>query len=364
MPWPTSQHPGHTGYWPRPLTHPTKSRARRRANPRNMKKTTAKGAYKPARKNQMVKRRNPIVETLQDLRENWYNPTDPADETTSLYPSHMNWQYLGIGNDISTPDAYIASAPAEPTANAVPAPRVNQSFPVDVYNQKQVWLGANLEPNPARLNAMMKGNQIFAKSLYVKIQLRLPQQDGLIDFPQCKMYLVHGWIRAPLRRTQKTTPTEDAVEPSDYMQAHIVQQIDEYFDSDQDRLQWKPNTPVDNAIDIVGYKRLHFNADKSVIQPQMVYNGTAIQDTGVIPDKELSLTWKLNRKLTYTKGALKDPEGGAASNAINQRPYYINGQHLPFWMIYMPGGERLKFHEHADNRIQIRFNERLDFTDG
>ena len=45
-----------------------KSGAKKKANPKNMKKTTSKGAYKPERKAQMSIRRAPIVETLKYQR--------------------------------------------------------------------------------------------------------------------------------------------------------------------------------------------------------------------------------------------------------------------------------------------------------
>ena len=54
----------------RKLHHPTRTRARRaaaprRRNPRNMAKTSKKGAYKPSRKKQMAIRRAPLVETFK-----------------------------------------------------------------------------------------------------------------------------------------------------------------------------------------------------------------------------------------------------------------------------------------------------------
>ena len=43
-------------------------KARKKANPKNMKKTTSRGAYKKARKKQMVIRRAPVVESKKDER--------------------------------------------------------------------------------------------------------------------------------------------------------------------------------------------------------------------------------------------------------------------------------------------------------
>ena len=47
----------------KPISH------KRKANPKNMKKTTAKGAYKKSAKKQMVKRRAPMVETKKVTQE-------------------------------------------------------------------------------------------------------------------------------------------------------------------------------------------------------------------------------------------------------------------------------------------------------
>lgn len=334
-----------------------------------MKKTSARGAYAPARKKQMSIRRNPIVETKSDLRNLWYVPEDPADETTSLWPSHLNWQYLGIGNDIST-DALVV------------IPSVNQIFPVDVYNQKQIMKHST----DSNQDGYMLGNQIFAKSLYLKVQIRLPQNNGLIDFPQCQMYLVHGWVKHPLRLTGLTTPTASGVTTggtNDIIEAHIVKQVKEHFDKDADELEWRPKSTSATSVQIEGYKKLHFNATDSILpkpdQGSIIDESTfdpvtnkteyeyAHPDLGFIPDKKFSLTWKLNRKLTYELGMdtpAPDPANPTARyNKSNQRPWYINGHYYPFWMIYMPGGERLKYKEDEENRIQIRYNERLDFTD-
>ena len=72
----------------------------RKANPKNMKKTTAKGAYKKSAKTQMSKRRAPLVETK--VREDYEisarnSAADPrVPIAVSLGQPGVNWIHIPV----------------------------------------------------------------------------------------------------------------------------------------------------------------------------------------------------------------------------------------------------------------------------
>lgn len=340
----------------RKLQFATRGRARRARAPPAMKKTSRRGAYAPARKRMMAIRRNPIVETFSDISNRWFAPG--PDGAASLYPDTTVFRPLKIGNDIQFLDNSVS----------VVTPSHNEVFPVSVYNQKQnrkVYASSDIERASGQ---GITGDNIFAKNLYVKVELKLPSDTHLLKFQQCKMYMVHGWVTAPLNFNTKTNPAYNTVEPNAMMKQHIKEQIDQYFDSEQDTMLWIPKEAGATAIKIEGYKKIQWNKAESIL-PDPMYLGTLFgnaESAGALPTKKLNLQWKLNRKLYYVHGVNKQYAPGTDGERF-EHPWYVNGQWLPFWMIYMPGGDQVQIAVNGqsvpDAAIQIRYNERLDYTD-
>ncbi len=229
---------------------------------RAMLKTTRRGAYNKARKNQMVKRRAPMVETKSRTHE------DVREEFPTL-PDR---------NDLDTYDTpHLAMAP--------------DSF----LTQKQ-----GLDEH------QILGRSLYSKYLNMKIQIRFPQNAFKIGddnkiipaFPQ-NYELIWGWIPTPTSYTGQTTPAaEDAT--INNIHDHINLRFVDYFNEKQDFLRFIPKRA--SAIRIVGSRK---------VRPDLRHYSTApaaINDTadppiylGSIPDWTTAISWKTAKKIHYEK---------------------------------------------------------------
>lgn len=281
-----------------------------------MRKTTKKGAYNKNRKNQMMIRRAPMVETK----------TKTTEANTVMFGTHPRIGFEAY----NTPHAHIN-------------PDVLHFWTQGLAEQQII------------------GKSVFVKYLKRKITIRFPQPNvtnslgvpGVIPKIPQRYELVWGFIPAPLHLSNSTTPTDDAntiAHTNDY----INQRVKDYFDQRSDRLRYIPKAA--SNIKIVGRRK---------VRPDLRYLSTAppatmdpsfssTYATGSIPDYNTSIQWPMMKKLHLEFS--DNLHGGVAG-------LYPNYQYLAFCVFVAHDWNEIPVAERPAQMCQIAFNDCVWFTD-
>lgn len=300
---------------------------------KNVKKKTAAGAYKKGAVNQMVKRRAPMTESK--LREDYViqhlnNPTvttrPPDSAGEEPYTFSADWFH-----NIPLDDAYT-------------------HVPLDSYTRM----------SNGTMDYQMIGDQVFSKSLKLKMKFRFLQRSSIMNLP-FKLYVVHGWVTQPLGASQATTPASADVTKAN-LHTHIAEQTKEYFEERVDDMRFLKKEM--RNIKIEGYRRIKPNYDGSLAPPPTAGATPTGHNAGTIPDVKVNLKWITNRKIRYTLGK---PTQNATGNAVDVQNYYPNNQWLPFIIIYNPEFQKMKDDPGNDspdpNLIKFNYNSIHEYTD-
>lgn len=218
--------PGHGGF-------PKGRRARRgatkkRANKKNMKKTTKKGAYKPARKKQMAIRRAPLVETFK------YQSAPSSNESIRLsrtiaYNNIMNRAFIaGYLQDLDVPTDGLST-----TAGQTYGPTC-------------------------------RGRDIYSKLTAMKMRFEFPENIHSIRTAYQPPIVYHGWIKKTAFRTTAMTPAPTAVN-EEFFQNMIDHELLAQYNEANDRLDFVDRRPSQYVI--LGKRTIRPNRNKSITQP-------------------------------------------------------------------------------------------------
>lgn len=309
---PSKEHSGRG----RKLVGPRKKSSRpRRKNP-PMRKTTARGAYNPAKKKAIMIRRAPMVETKKKTTEH----------NTIMFGTH---------------------------------PRIG----FEAHNTPHVHM------NPDVLHFWQQGlaeQQIIGKSCYVKylkrkLTVRFPQPNvnnslgvaGVIPKIPQNYELVWGFVPTPTNYSNSTTPKDDAATITD-INNHINERVKDYFDQRSDRLRFV--SKVASNIRIVGRRK---------VRPDLRYLSTAppatmdpsfssVYATGTIPDYNTSIYWPMMKKihLEYSDNL----HNGVAG-------LYNNYQWFAFCVLVSHDWNEIPTAERPAQMVSIAYNDCIWFTD-
>lgn len=288
-----------------PLTRQSTYVGKRKSTRKYVKKTTRRGAYKPARKKQMMIRRAPFVETKSRTHEEIYTsgvlPLDPTDFNT--IPN-------SDGQD----------------------PQTVTNLPVwSICSQKQ-GLGED----------QIIGLSCYAKYLKAKLQFKLPDGANSITHV-ADMYLIHGFIKAPFGRTSFTNPTAQATTRADFT-GWVSRHLKDFFDEREDKLRFIPKQNTN--LRILGYKKIQPNRNSNI---GVMNIGNA---QGTFPMINMSCYWPMKKKIYYTPGTGSNP---------SDQFLYPNSQHIPFMCVYNPtAGE---FTSGADYSVKVAYNDCVWYSD-
>lgn len=203
----------------------------------------------------------------------------------------------------------------------------------------------------------MIGLSNYTRWLKCKIQIKLPEGVNSIKHP-ADLYVVHGWIKAPMAKTTFTPIKPSQVLPST-VSTYIANHVKDFFDSREDRLRFvgKSNT----NIKILGYKRVKPNRNGSLGIPATAFSTdtvpTGFKVAGANPIINTSCTWKIMRKIHYTHGA--PVQYGATDPSY--KTLYPNESWLPFLVFYNP-----TFAEFGDSdaeKIEVATNTACWYSD-
>lgn len=314
---------GRAGGW-------AKSRPKRagtkRANPRNMKKTTQRGAYKPARKKQMAIRRAPLVETYK------YQSAPATNEVQAL----------------SRTTAY----------NMI----LNRAF-IAAFTQSLDVPSDGLSTTSA-FGPTCRGRDIFSKLTSMKLRFDFPENEYAIRSNYTPPQLIHGWIKKTMFKTSDTTPTPAQVDESHFTNM-INQLLTQQFNEANDKLDFRDRRPSEFII--LGKQSIKPNLNKSINHAYFNRNVVMAEPgdsddpmhEGVYqstPPVFRKLTWKLNRKIGLQE---------STSWASPTTKFYPSDCWIPFVIVFNPSYAKQVQDTGGTNKgqIHVSYNSVHYYTD-
>lgn len=261
----------------------------KKANPKNLKKTTKKGAYSKTAKKNFSNRRAPLVETK--VREDYE---------------------IAARNSAVDPRLPVSIGLGQPGINWI-------NIPLHCFNRVSMGIRED----------QVIGRAEYGKYLKMKGMIQFPDDRDQITTP-FELSIVHGWITAPLAATSTTTPSESAMTGSD-LNAHVNSQLSQYFDSQQDKLSFISPSAL-SGVKILRRKKV------TMPRRNLLTAGPGSQfdddDAGGLPDYYFSCNWKIMRKITRSIGT----PAAANDNSVvtDTQNMYPNRNWLPFVYLYSP----------------------------
>jgi len=283
------------------------------------RKAGKRGAYRAANKKRMVNKQRPFVETKSRDAEGVFDAIGPGQ------------------TEVVDPTVY-QMLPNDDALTHVPM--------VSFLTQHQ---GLNEDEQIGLSN--------FTRWLKCKVQIKLPEGVHSIQHA-ADLYVVHGWVKAPLAKTTFTPIKPNQVLPST-VSTYIANHVKDFFDSREDKLRFIPKQNTN--IKILGYKRIKPNRNGTLGLPASAFStstvATGFKIAGANPIINYSATWKIMRKIHYTHGA--QIQYGSTDPAYNT--LFVNSQYLPFLVLYNP-----TFAEFGDSdaeKIKIATNNCTWYSD-
>tara|TARA_B100000519_G_scaffold174193_1_gene161966 strand:- start:339 stop:1331 length:993 start_codon:yes stop_codon:yes gene_type:complete len=309
----------------------------KRANPKNLKKTTKKGAYKKGAVKQMAKRRNPMVEQkTRVLSEIWQMNGYDADPGSGLIDPINNGAGWPLINGFAGSPIYSSGV-----FSLLPLHNYTTMFQAGRLNTEQ--------------SNRMQGNNIFAKYLNVKGKVIWPVGDDISRLPQ-SLQLIWGYT-CPANFTSSTVPAVGGLMPQN-LTAHIVEQLGEYFNSKVDEFSFIPKR--NNNLRILGKRWLKPRQGDQYTAVPNAHTTTTGTDkiSGTLPDTKFNVSFKIFKKTHYDAGG----NLSYAGTADQDQCYNLNDHPIPFVVAYQPN-ENVLSPMDPDKRPNIAYNSILYYTD-
>lgn len=308
-----------------------------KANPRNLKKTTKKGAYGKNAKEQFAKRRNPMVEQkTRVLSEIWQMNGYDADPASGLVDPINGGEGWPLMNGVAGSPVYSSGI-----FNLIP-----------LHNYTCMFQSGRLNTENSN---RMSGNNIFAKYLNVKGKIRWPVGDDISRLPQ-SLQMIWGWT-CPANFTTNTTPALPNIKPEN-ITAHVVAQLGEYFNSTVDEFSFIPKR--NNNLRILGKRWIKPKQGEQYTAVPNAHTTTTGVDkiSGTVPDTKFNVSFKIFKKTHYDAGGMLSYAGTADQDQC----YNLNDHQIPFVVFYQPNGGTL-YPGDADKHPNVAYNSILYYTD-
>ena len=303
-----------------------KNAAARNKQKQFVRKTTRKGAYAPAKKNQMMIRRAPFVETKSKTYE----------DLQSEFSYFANLDHLQF-TERTTPTRFMNP---------------------EVFLIHQQGLDEH----------QVIGKSIYAKYMNMKLNFRFPQkafsvngQNQIVPIVPQDYELVWGWVPNPLQATGQTTPTVPAMTLDD-INTHINQRVTDYFNERKDNLRFIPKKA--STIRILGRRKIRPNLNRSSTAPLQTIDPLTGADyaIGSIPDVSMNISWPLKRKLHLEHSANLVPD--PTKPTVKYPGLFPNYSWLPFCVMVIKDYDDLP--SGSDRTLympSIAYNSILYYTD-
>lgn len=305
--------------------------SRKSANPRNLKKTTTRGAYKRGAKKNFRVRREPFVETKA------------LDTDTLMIEAGI------AGNE---------------TAHGVR----NTLLPLELQNQSAFNILPIFEyykKSQGIEDYQVVGNSIYSKYLKTKLEFTLPYGDDTIRHP-AEVFLVHGWITQPIGATAHTSPSDKNMTQGIFMN-HINDQIQQYFNDRLDKLRFIG--PSTSNVQILGYKKLKIPKRANLgLVPTLYESGMDDPIEGSLPMINATVQWRCMKKIQLTKGISQVNPGSGFTSEFR----YPNNSWIPFMVVYSPTFQSFTANQPGagniyppgiEPKISVRYNTKHYYSD-
>lgn len=324
------------------------------ANPRNLRKTSKLGAYKPSRKKQMAIRRGPLVETYK------YQSAPDANESfrlsrTTAYNNVMN-------------RAFIAGY------------RQSLDVPFDGLSTDNTP-GLGIHVGDLR-GPTCRGRDVYSKMTALKMRFEFPENIHSIRTAYQPPIVYWGWIKKTAFRTTAMTPAPAAV-TEEFFKDLIDHELQAQFNEANDRLDFTDRRT--SQYKIIGkrkiFPKLNNSINKLTFQTNIENVALPQSDTDLAPlpggvraDGSTPMTylgslppvyhtckWQVNRKIGLQRTTAWD------SGGTNEQ-FYPADCYVPFCFVFNPS-----FASQIDStpitgatdhgRIQVSFNSVHYYTD-
>jgi len=311
---------------------------RKAANPKNLKKTTARGAYKKGAKKAFGTRRRPFVETKS-------RATDIVH--------YLNASKAGSPGNPQYPGAY-------PETTAAASLTYDDAFtmmPVYSFIRNMKGLAED----------QMIGDSLYSRFIKMKMQFVFPKHDHAIA-TATNLYLIHGWVKRPPALTDNDSVWSTGVAPPTLgtftmtdMTHFVAYHVRNHFNAKVDKLDFKPKD-TSNLI-VLGYRSVKPNRNASIGIPTGT-NAGVNQTMGTLPDKNMTCNWTVNRKVNYTHGkdTLVGCYGGGNDCGADDIHNFPNDNWIPFVAVYNP--DWLTTANSAGNLASAKDNGNYSYPDG
>lgn len=305
----------------------SRQRKYKKANRKNMVKTSRRGAYKPARKKQMVIRRNPIVETYKYQSAPAVNSSTPLSRLTAY--------------------------------NMI----LNQAF-VCAYTQKLDIPNDGLS-TVVNLGPSCRGRDIYSKMTATKLRFDFPEDDFQINDNYTPPTVYHGWVKKTMFKTALTVPTPGNVVQGDFGNL-INNAMTGQFNEANDKLDFRDRRPTEYVI--LGKRQIKPNLNKSISNrgnaTTYIETGNAHTTTewhGSLPPVFHTCRWKVNRKI----GLQMSNSWLGGTPGTDEARFYPSDCWIPFIIVFNPSFAK----QHADGetgtrgQILVSYNSVHYYTD-
>jgi hypothetical protein len=304
---------------------------KKKANPKNMKKTSRRGAYAKGRKKQMSIRRAPLVETYK------YQSTPGTNESFRLDRTSAYNQVL------------------------------NQAF-VAAFTQKLDIPNDGLSTT-ADYGPSCRGRDIYSKLTATKLRFDFPEDQWSIRDNYTPPTVYWGWVKKNMFKTSDTTPTPAQVNQG-HFNALINEQMENQFDEANDKLDFRDRRGTQYKI--IGKKRVIPSRDKSIAIPLLHVGdhqsggpatGDPFADTagmrGALPPVFVTCKWEVNRKIE-----LQESKSWLGGTGTDDSRFYPANTWVPFIVIFNPSfGKQIEDTTNQNGQILVSYNSVHYYTD-
>lgn len=215
-------------------------------------------------------------------------------------------------------------------------------------------------------NDEMIGDTINSKKIKMKFRIDWPQAGDIIAAP-VKLYLVHGWVTAPYAASNSTVPSRDDVRPNT-LHTHVQQQVQEYFDSKRDVLDFTERST--SNIKILGYQKMEPKGTQIISQIGQDAQYPQVNRAFGAPTYLTKVaTWNVGRRIVYSEGGSGELCRDEQTDTVENLPeryltnWYPNNQWLPFACVYNPDFDSMEDAQGSSARPNISYNVAHYFTD-
>lgn len=294
--------------------------SKQNANPRNMKKTTQRGAYSKPRKKQMAIRRAPLVETFK---------YQSAPNTNSLM-------------HLSTANAF----------NII----LNQAFCCG-YTQG-LDIPTDGPSTSVNTGPTCRGRDVFSKLTAMKLRFDFPENDHMIRTNYTPPQVIHGWVKKTMFKTSDTSPI-----PIDVVEQTFIDQIkavmENQFDDANDKLDFVDKRTTEYVI--LGRKNIKPNRNKMIEpHPQIISSQDPATDhyRGALPPVFHTIKWNVNRKI-----GLQMSMKWVDSAGQGPPRFYPATCWIPFCVVYNPSFGKQNASDPPAGQIAVSYNSVHYYTD-